>query len=49
MPLLNTRELKDKYKNQRTAFVEEAVEAGMPFFGVRGFRIRSRERWRTRF
>ena len=31
MPLLNTRELKDKYKNQRTAFVEEAVEAGMPF------------------
>ena len=31
MPLLNTRELKDKFKNERGAFVEEAVEAGMPF------------------
>ena len=31
MPLLNTRELKDKFNDQRTAFVEEAVEAGMPF------------------
>ena len=31
MPFLNTRELKDKFKNERGAFVEEAVEAGMPF------------------
>lgn len=31
MPLLTTRELIDKYHNQRTALAEEAAEAGMPF------------------
>lgn len=31
MPLLTTRELIDRYHNQRTALAEEAAEAGMPF------------------
>ncbi len=31
MPLLTTRELIDKYHNQRTTLAEEAAEAGMPF------------------
>ena len=31
MPLLTTRELIDKYHNQRTVLAEEAAEAGMPF------------------
>ncbi len=31
MPLLTTRELIDRYHNQRTVLAEEAAEAGMPF------------------
>ena len=31
MPLLTTRELIDRYHNQRTTLAEEAAEAGMPF------------------
>lgn len=31
MPLLTTRDLIDRYHNQRTALAEEAAEAGMPF------------------
>ena len=31
MPLLSTRELIDKYHNQRDVLVEEAIEADMPF------------------
>ena len=31
MPLMTTRELVDRYDNQRGTLVEEAVEAGMPF------------------